>query len=125
MNKPTLIFLIYYLLPSFAVPLHIPLLPYIIKTEHKHIQYRDPTSFNITYFEQITLDHNCISEHFEISDNRPYCITTISPETLPEEQSAHTIPELHRQNTLQSDPDNPNHLFDTQTPLQPTNISHS
>ena len=94
------------------------LLPYIIKNEHKHIQYRDPTSFNITYFEQIILDHNCISEHFETSDNRPYCSTNISPETLPEEQSAHTIPQLHRQNTLQSDPDNPNHLFDTQTPPQ-------
>ena len=97
--------------------------PYIIKNEHKHIRYRDPTSFNITYFEQITLDHNCISEHFETSDNRPYCSTNISPETLPEEQSAHTIPQLHRQNTLQSDPDNPNHLFNTQTPPQPNPFS--
>ena len=29
------------------------LLPYIIKNEHRHLQYRDPTSFNTTYFEQI------------------------------------------------------------------------
>ena len=43
---------------------------------------------------------------------------------MPEEQSAHTIPQLHRQNTLQSDPDNPNHLFDTQTPPQPNPFSH-
>ena len=28
------------------------LLPYIIKNEYRHLQYRDPTSFN-TYFEQI------------------------------------------------------------------------
>ena len=29
-------------------------LPYIIQNEHRHLQYRDPTSFNTTYFEQIT-----------------------------------------------------------------------
>ena len=92
------------------------LLPYIIKNEHKHLQYRDPTSFNTTYFEQINIDHNFISEHFETSDSRPYCITNISPETISEEQSAHIVPQFTRQNTIQSDPDNLVHLFDTQTP---------
>ena len=29
-------------------------LPYIIENEHRHLQYRDPTSFTTTYFEQIT-----------------------------------------------------------------------
>ena len=28
------------------------LLPYIIRNEHKHLQYRDLTSFNTSYFEQ-------------------------------------------------------------------------
>ena len=46
------------------------LLPYIIKNEHRHLQYRDPTSFNTTYFEQINLDHNFISEYSETSDMR-------------------------------------------------------
>ena len=32
---------------------------------------------------------------------------------------AHTVPQFLRQNTIQSDPDNPVHLFDTQTPPQP------
>ena len=79
-------------------------LPYIIKNEHKHLQYRDPTSFSITYFEQIIIDHNFISEHFETSDNRPYCITNNSPETISEEQSALKVPQFTRQNTIQSDP---------------------
>ena len=48
------------------------LLPYIIKNEYRHLQYRDPTSFNTTYFEQINLDDNFITEYFETSDNRPY-----------------------------------------------------
>ena len=34
------------------------LLPYIIKNENKHLQYRDFTSFNVTHFKQINLDHN-------------------------------------------------------------------
>ena len=62
------------------------LLPYIIKQEHKHLQYRDPTSFNSTYFEHTDIDHNFISEHFEISDNRPYVTTNIPTEAIPEEQ---------------------------------------
>ena len=62
------------------------LLPYIFKNEHRHSQYRDPTSLNSTYFEQIILDHNLISEYSETSDNRPYITSNISPETTPEEQ---------------------------------------
>ena len=78
------------------------LLPYIIKHEHKHLQYRDPTSFNTTYFEQINIDHNFISEHFETSDNRPYLTTNISPKTISEAQSSHVVPQFTRQNTVQS-----------------------
>ena len=44
------------------------LLPYIIKNEHRHLQYRDLTSFNTTYFEQINLDHTFLVEYFETSD---------------------------------------------------------
>ena len=43
------------------------LLPYIIKNEHKHLQYRDLTSFNTSYFEQTNLDHTFLVEHSETS----------------------------------------------------------
>ena len=58
--------------------------PFIIRNEYRHPQYRDLTSFNATYFEQINLDHNFITEHSETSDNRPYITTNVSPETTPE-----------------------------------------
>ena len=67
------------------------LLPYVIKNEHKHLQYRDPTSFNTTHLEQINLDHKFITEHFETSDNRPYITTNISPETISEEQLSNVV----------------------------------
>ena len=63
------------------------LLPYLIKNENRHLQYRDPTSFYTTYFEQINLDDNFITEYSETSDNRPYITSNISPETIPEEQN--------------------------------------
>ena len=40
--------------PQILLPTE--LLPYIIKNENKHLQYRDITSFNVTHFEQINLD---------------------------------------------------------------------
>ena len=46
----------------------IELLPNIIKNEHRHLQYRDPTSFNTTYFEQINRDHNFITDYSDIFD---------------------------------------------------------
>ena len=63
---------------------HIELLPYIIKNENKHLQYRDLTSFNVTHFEQINLDHNFLLEHSETSDNRPFITSDTSHETTPE-----------------------------------------
>ena len=63
------------------------LLPYIIKSEYRHLQYRDPTSSNTTYFEQINLYNNFITEYSETSDNRPYITSNISPETTSEEQT--------------------------------------
>ena len=69
------------------------LLRYIIKNEHRHLQYRDLTSFNTTYFEQINLDHNFITDHSETSDNRLYFTSNISPETTPEEQSSKFVPQ--------------------------------
>ena len=61
------------------------LLPYIIKIENKHLQYRDLTSFNITYFEQINLDHTFLVEHSETTDNRPFITSDFSPGTTPEQ----------------------------------------
>ena len=57
------------------------LLPYIIKIGNKLLQYRDLTSFNITYFEQRNLDHTFSVEHSGTSDNRPFTTSDISPET--------------------------------------------
>ena len=84
------------------------LLPYIIKNENRHLQYRDPTSFNTTYFEQINLDDNFITEYSETSDNRPHIPSNISPETTPEEQNFYILPHYTRQNTVQSGQDDLN-----------------
>ena len=43
------------------------LLPYINKNEHRNLQYRDPTLFNTTNFEQINMDHNFITDYSETS----------------------------------------------------------
>ena len=69
------------------------LLPYIIKNENKHLQYRDPTSFHTTYVKQINLDHDFITNYFETSNNRPYITSNISPETTPEEQTSNVVPQ--------------------------------
>ena len=61
------------------------LLRNIIRNGFRTLQYRDPTSFNTTYFEQINLDHNFTTEYSETSDNRPYITSNNnSPETTPE-----------------------------------------
>ena len=67
---------------------HIELLPYIIKNENKHLQFRDLTSFNVTHFEQINLDHNFLLEHSETSDNRPFITSNTSPVTTSQEALA-------------------------------------
>ena len=86
------------------------LLPYIIKNENKHLQYRDPTSLNITFLQQINLDHTFITEYFETSDNRPYLTSNIPPETTSEDQTSNVVPQYTRQYSVQSeeqeDPDN-------------------
>ena len=97
------------------------LLPYVIKDENKHLKYRDPTSLNITFFQQINLDNNCITEYFETSDNRPYLTSHIPPEITPEEQTLNVIPQYTRQHSVQSeeeqeDLDNPLYPQLTQTP---------
>ena len=94
------------------------LLPYINKNEHRHLQYRDPTSFNTTYFEQINLDHNFITDYFETSDNRPYITSNISPETTPEEQTSNVVSQYTRQHSVQSEQDDLVNLFHNQEPHQ-------
>ena len=94
------------------------LLPYIIKNEHGHLQYRDPTSFNTTDFEQIILDHNFITEYSETSDNRPYITSNISPDTTPEEQASNVVPQNTRQHSVQSEQDDLVNFFQNQEPHQ-------
>ena len=67
---------------------NIELLPYIIKNENEPLHYRDLTSFNVTHFEQINLDHNFLLEHSETSHNRPFITSDTSHETTPEEQTS-------------------------------------
>ena len=86
---------------------HIELLPYIIKNENKHLHYRDLTSFNVTHFEQINLDHNFVLEHSETSDNRPFITSDTSHETTPEEQTSSVEPSYTRQQSEQSEQKSP------------------
>ena len=94
------------------------LLPYIIKNEHRYLQYRDLHLFNTTYFEQINLDHNFITEFSETSDNRPYTTSNVSPETTPEEQTSNVLPQHTRQNTIQSEQEDLVNFFQNQEPHQ-------
>ena len=93
----------------------IELLPYIIKNEYRHLQYRDPTAFNTTYFEYIDLDNNFITEYSETSDNRPYITSNISPETT---RNSYVLPHYTRQNTVQLGQDDLVNLFQNQEPRQ-------
>ena len=94
------------------------LLPSIIKNEHRLLQYRDPTAFNTTYFEQINLDNNFITDYSETSDNRPYNISNISPETTPEEQTFNVLPHYTRQKTVQLGQEDLVNLFQNPEPNQ-------
>ena len=94
------------------------LIPNIIENEHKHLQYRDLTSFNTTYFEQINLDHTFLVEHFETSDIRPFITSNISPETTPEEQTSNVELQYTRQHSVQSEQEDLANLFQNPEPHQ-------
>ena len=99
---------------------HTEILPYIIKNEYKHLHYRDLTSYNVTHFEQINLDHNLLLEHSETSDNRPFITSDTSPETTPEEQTSNVGPLYTRQ---QSDQEALTNLFQNSDPPQEQSLS--
>ena len=94
------------------------LLPYIIKNEYKHLQYRDLTSFDTTYFEQINLDHTFLVEHSETSDNRPFITSNISPDTTPEEQTSNVELQYTRQHSVQSEQEDLANFFQNPEPHQ-------
>ena len=94
------------------------LLPYIIRNEHKHLQYRDLTSFNTSNFEQINLDHTFLVEHSETSDNRPLIKSDISPETTPEKQISNVELPYTRQHSVQSEQEDLATLFQNPEPHQ-------
>ena len=87
------------------------LLPYIIKNEHKHVQYRDLTSINTTYFEQINLDHTFFVEQFETSDNRPFITPNIPLESTSEEQTSNVELPYTNQHSVQSEQEDLDNLF--------------
>ena len=97
---------------------HTELLPYIIKNENKHLHYRDLTSFNVTHFEQINLDHNFLLEHSGTSDNRPFITSNTSPETTPEEQTSNVEPVYTTQQSEQSEQETLDNLFQNSDPPQ-------
>ena len=97
---------------------HIELLPYIIKTENKHSEYRDHTSFNVTHFEQLNLDHNFLLEHSETSDNRPFITSDTSPEPTPEVQTSNVELLFSRQQSEQSEQEALANLFQNSDPPQ-------
>ena len=97
---------------------HIELLPFNIKNENKHLQYRDLTAFNITHFEQINLDHNFLLEHSETSDNRPFITSETSHETNSEEQTSNVEPLYTRQQSEQSEQEALANLFQNSDPPQ-------
>ena len=84
----------------------------------KHLHYRDLTSFNVTHFEQINLDHNFVLEHSETSDNRPSITSDTSQETTPEEQTSSVEPSYTRQQSEQSDQEALVNLFQNPDPSQ-------
>ena len=87
------------------------LLPYIIKNEHKHEQYRNPTSFNTQHFDQIHLDHNFITDFSETSDNRPCLETNTSHEISTEQQTHSLLPQFSRHNITQQEQDDVVNIF--------------
>ena len=97
---------------------HIELLPYIIKNENKHLHYRDLTSFNVTHFEQINLDHNFLLEHSETSDNRPFTTCDTSHEIALEEQTSNVEPLYTRQQSEESEQEALANLFQNSDPPQ-------
>ena len=108
---------------------HSELLPYNKKNENKHLQYRDLTSFNVTHFEQINLDHIFLVEHSETSDNRHFSTFDTSPETTPEEQTSNVEPLYTRQQSEQSEQEVLTNLFSkfrlsSRTTTIPTTITN-
>ena len=97
---------------------HTELLPYIIKNENKHLLYRDLTSFNVTHFEQINLDHNFLVEHSETSAKRPFTTSDTSPETTHEEQTSNVELLYNRQHSEQSEQEDLTNLFQNPGPHQ-------
>ena len=97
---------------------HTELLPYILRNEHKHLHYRNLTSFKVAHFEQINLDHNFLLEHSETSDNRTFITSDTSPEITPEEQTSNVEPLYTRQQSEQSEQEALANIFQNSDPPQ-------
>ena len=100
------------------------LIPYIIKNENEHLQYRDLTSFNVTHFEQINLDHNFLVELSETSDNRHFTTSNTSTEKTPQEQTSNVEFLYPRQHSKQLEQEEFTNLFKTQILIKNTRYIH-
>ena len=81
----------------------IELLPYVINEANKHLHYRHHTSFNRSYRELINLDNQFLLENSEVSDNRTYTSTNITPETFCEKFDFSNLQQYSQQDTFYSD----------------------
>ena len=86
------------------------LLPFMINNTNKHVHYRNPLSFNTTYFELITYDTNFIIEHSETSDNRPYTNPNFTSEPSPDEHNPHIL----QQNSSHANQNETTEIFQNQ-----------
>ena len=75
----------------------LELLPYVINEASKHLHYRDSTSLNISHLELIILDNQFLVENSELSDNRPYTSTNITPGILSEQFDSNNLQQVSQQ----------------------------
>ena len=94
----------------------------MIKNRNKHIQYKDPLSFNTTYFELINFDTNSNFEHSETFDNRPYIDPNFISEPSPDKNNLQMILHDTRHDTSYSNQHEITNLFQDQEPTHSNTI---
>ena len=100
------------------------LLPFLINNKYRHVHFRDLTTFNTDYIEQIHLDTSFIVEHSETSDSRPYTTTNLLSQTSLVEYNPNTLQHNTGQNLLHLNQDENIELAPPQDPQQLNIVSH-
>ena len=87
--------------PQVLTEIELPL--YVIIETNKHLHYRDPTSITISHLELINLDNQFLVENSEVSDNRHYTSTNMTPEIPFEHFDFNNVQQYSQQDTFCSD----------------------